>query len=326
MKKVIYCSSYRAAYQEKDFQELSKLYECNYLQPKKNYKRNILAEITKIFYAIEKSDVCVIFFLDFFGYICYYIAEFLKVKTLVIVGGYEVENIPEIGYGSSMKFWHGYLLRRILIDAKELIAPSNYSRKKINQFIGRSREIHKIGFDFKSQNILRSDEKKKQIVTVGNYVPVQAVVKGLDHFIEVSKSFPDYNFLIFGKIDENFLHLNHKNLPANLKFMNKQPNDILCKYLAESEIFCQLSIVESFGVAVLEAIESGCKLVLTKNGALPEFAGTEIDYAEYGNIESIKSCIKQAIKSTYSSEMLTNLEKKFKPGQRIRLLKEVIDG
>ena len=122
--------------------------------------------------------------------------------------------------------------------------------------------------------------KKNQILTVGELNEETIQRKGLDRFVNLSKSFPNIQFLHIGKWTDKHGKPSNKALKklktissGNVKFLGFVSNDILIKTFQESKIYLQLSRHEAFGVSVLESMNYGCIPIVTKIFALPEVVG-----------------------------------------------------
>ena len=61
-------------------------------------------------------------------------------------------------------------------------------------------------------------------------------------------------------------------------------------------MYCQLSITESFGVTLLEAMACGCVPVVARRDALPELAGDAGFQVPYGDVERTREAILAAMK------------------------------
>ena len=78
-------------------------------------------------------------------------------------------------------------------------------------------------------------------------------------------------FVVIGPVDE-------VELPSNPRIKNLQvdtvPHDCARSWMGSSDIFVQLSLVEAFGLAICEAAEAGCVLLLSSRvGSLPALEG-----------------------------------------------------
>ena len=62
---------------------------------------------------------------------------------------------------------------------------------------------------------------------------------------------------------------------ANVKITGRIPHEDVSRYIAESTVLCQPSLIEPFGQALLEGMASGRSVVATRVGGPPEFVPPE---------------------------------------------------
>jgi glycosyltransferase involved in cell wall biosynthesis len=110
------------------------------------------------------------------------------------------------------------------------------------------------------------------------------------------KNFPEYKLVLIGNIRE-------KKYADNLFDVGGE-QIIFCGYIEHSnllvsaykncEIFCLPSILETPGLAALEAYSAGCNIVLTAEGSTKEYFGDDVVYVEPDSLSSISSGIQKA--------------------------------
>jgi len=94
--------------------------------------------------------------------------------------------------------------------------------------------------------------------------------KGLDLVIQVSKSFPNVQFIIMGNGPEldNLKYL--ANGLKNIKFIYGGISDeSKLQAMSSADIFVSASHYEAFGITVLEAFSQGCSVLTSDSGGLP---------------------------------------------------------
>lgn len=101
--------------------------------------------------------------------------------------------------------------------------------------------------------------------------------KGLQYLIEalplILDQFPNLHlFLIgFGPSEDDFKSLcNKMGLQRNITFSGKIPNKDLPYYYANADVFVLPSLEEGLGVVLLEAIASGCSVIGSNVGGVPD--------------------------------------------------------
>jgi glycosyltransferase involved in cell wall biosynthesis len=138
-------------------------------------------------------------------------------------------------------------------------------------------------------------KKEQMVVTVCHVNKSNYKRKGLDVFIESAKRLPDIQFVIIGKdTDGTGEQLKLKKI-NNLSITGALSEDELIRYLSRAKVYAQLSAHEGFGCALAEAMLCECIPVVTDRGSLPEVAGPDAFYVEYGDSEATVENIMKAL-------------------------------
>ncbi len=138
-----------------------------------------------------------------------------------------------------------------------IISVSNATREKL-KFFGLDSTVVPNGIDF---GRYMSRKKEKTILYIGRLVKY----KHVDELIRVMKKVQekyDYKLKIIGMGEEfeNLKRLSRK-LGVDAEFLGFVPEDRKIEELSRAEIFVNPSTVEGFGIVLLEAMASGCKVV-----------------------------------------------------------------
>src|SRR5579872_5901849 len=74
-------------------------------------------------------------------------------------------------------------------------------------------------------------------------------------------------------------------------------NEELTKFYNIATALVMPSKYEGFGLPILEAMQSGCPVITTREGSIPEVAGNAAEYADANSKESLKETIKKVYDS-----------------------------
>jgi glycosyltransferase involved in cell wall biosynthesis len=324
--KVLLVSSYDAPYVRNDENILRDNFNVEtaiFTNPKKSLNY-ILFTVRKLFKSIRRNDISVIWFADFRAFLTVVISKILQKKTIIIVGGYETANEPEMKYGSVYKK-RTFFIHAALRHCTKILAISDFSKKEIITLVPNRKPI-KICLCTDSESI-ESETKENTVVLIGNAVenfyPTYKL-KGIDTFVKAASLLPDYKFTVIGRYSEEVLK--KLKLHDNIEFTGFLPNEEVQQILSETKVYCQLSYRESFGLALAEAMNQGCIPVVTKRGALPELVGDTGFYVPYANPEETAEAIKTAMKSDYGIQARSRIAENFFRKKREQLLvKEILD-
>jgi glycosyltransferase involved in cell wall biosynthesis len=323
--KVLLVSSYDAQFVRNDESILKNHFITEaaiFSNPKKSLSY-ILYSFVQIFSAVRKTDVSLIWFADFRAFLTIIFSQILRKKTLLIVGGYETANEPEMKYGSVYKkkiFFIKYALKHCTL----IFAISDFSKKEIEKLVPK-RIAKKIYLCVTESSETRSEKTDKSVVLIGNAVeefyPVYKL-KGIDTFVKAAALLPDYNFTVIGRYSEEII--SKLNPSDNVEFTGLISNSEVQQRLSQTKVYCQLSFRESFGLALAESMQQGCVPVVTNRGAMPELVGNTGFYVPFGNAEETAKAIVEAMKSDKGQQAQKRIRENFSRSQREKLLTDKI--
>ena len=114
--------------------------------------------------------------------------------------------------------------------------------------------------------------------------------------VDICKKYlPEVNFVIAGKDLDGSLDRLKKQAPANVVFIENPSSEEILNWYRKAKAYCQLSRMETFGVALAEAMLCECIPVTTNFGALTEVAGDCGFFVPFKNIEMTVAAIKTAL-------------------------------
>ena len=143
-------------------------------------------------------------------------------------------------------------------------------------------------------------------------------IKGVKEKIE------DLNikFVLIGKHrDRSIEHLKSV-APPNVEFTGFVSDEELLGWYQKAKVYCQLSMYESFGMTLAEAMACGCVPVAADCAALPEVVGDTGFYVPYGDPKATAEAIEKALQSDKGEEARERVKRLF-PIERRE--KEIID-
>lgn len=155
-----------------------------------------------------------------------------------------------------------------------VMTPTNYSKNILATYgINRPIEVVSNGIDLdfwqkKSEDRVNFYQKyklnpeKKSIISVG--LPIKR--KGIDDFIKLAKTLPDYEFVRFGKLDRALMSPEIKkemeDAPANFHTPGYVNSEDLRQAYAGSDLYAFLTHEETEGIVLLEALATKAKILI----------------------------------------------------------------
>lgn len=224
---------------------------------------------------IWKFDSIYIWFADYHSLLPVLFAKILGKKSYVVVGGYDICRERKLGYGSFCSAFRGFFSAQTIKNCTLNLTVSNYVDRKVD-FVFPEAKRKMI------YNCVHLDPLDSVLITKEKMILCVALVetertfklKGIDTFLTLSLLLPQYKFVLIGP-DKAGLLLFPEPLPPNFTMYQKLPHDELIKYFQKASFYCQFSQIESFGVAIGEAMLYGCIPLVTNKGGMPEVVGLE---------------------------------------------------
>jgi glycosyltransferase involved in cell wall biosynthesis len=216
------------------------------------------------------------------------LAWLLRKPSVVVIGGFDTANMPDIGYGYQQGGLRRWASRWIMRRAGRLITNSAYSLGEIerNTPIPPSRVAvvhHGVPDPFGEP----AAEKERAALTVGAIDRGTLVQKGQLPFVQAARELPDVRFTFVGRWLDDSIEELRAAAPENVEFTGWLSDDDLRAAYRRAAVYVQASRHEGFGLAVAEAMLAGCVPVVMNVTAMPEVvgeAGVLIESQEPGDV------------------------------------------
>ncbi len=248
------------------------------------------------------SDAILYWFADYYSGIPTYVAKLLGKKIFIIAGGFDIWYIPELGIGAKTRPMRWWAVKTGFKHATLVLPVSNYA----NEMMNRNVPVHgpsQVAYSAVESDLFHCKGETKQrialTVTQVDTIP-EYTRKGIDIFIKVAPSLPDILFQIVGirgtalkqaEIDAMGM-TNVSIVPFPIT------SEDLRKYYCEASVYCQLSLDETFGLSIAEAMNCGCVPVVSEPPVFLEVIGDCGAVAHRDNPEEIKSAIEAHINAS----------------------------
>ncbi len=319
-------SSWRPSFVEQDIEIISRHFDCSIV----NFRG--AGDAGKIAKLVIRSDIIFSWFVSGHSFVAVALSKLLGKKSVVVAGGYDVANAPEIDYG---QYARGWMSRKradfVLKNADLILAVSDFTRSEAMVRAGPNRiEVVYNAVDINKFRPPDSSKVRENLaVTVASGLGDIIILKGLKAFIEAAALLPQVTFAILGLTDENQQVIKGMIKSNNVELMGYMSQQDLLAYYQKAKVFCQLSYRESFGMATAEAMACGCIPVVTDRGALPEVVGDAGHYVPYGDAALTAKAIEKALSSGKNIDVRAQIKNKFsldlREARMINLLRSLIE-
>jgi glycosyltransferase involved in cell wall biosynthesis len=268
-KRVLYVHSRKASFVAIDRDILAERYEvCDLYQPGR------WPNPVKVIVGVLRADLVFGWFASWHTFFPVTLAALLRKPSVMIVGGFDTANMPDIGYGYQQGGLRQWASRWIMRRATRLATNSRYSLSEIERNTevapARVRVIHHGVPDPFGED---PGEKEREALTVGAIDHTTLVQKGQIPFVEAARLLPDVTFTFAGKWLDDSVDELRRRAGENVRFTGWLSDEDLHATYRRAAVYVQASRHEGFGLAVAEAMLAGCVPVVMNVTAMPEVVG-----------------------------------------------------
>jgi glycosyltransferase involved in cell wall biosynthesis len=270
VKRILYVHSRKASFVEIDREILAVRYELEDL-----YQPGRLPSPIKVIGGVLRADLVFGWFASWHTFLPITLAWLLRKPSVLVIGGFDVANMPDIKYGHQQGGLRRWASRWLFRRARRLVTNSNYSLSEIERNTpippARVTVIHHGVPDPFGE--LPGESKERIALTVGAVDEGTLVQKGQLPFARASRELPGVRFVLAGKwLDAAVDELRAAGGP-NLELTGWLSDEQLLAAYRDAAVYVQASRHEGFGLAVAEAMLAGCVPVVMNVTAMPEVVG-----------------------------------------------------
>lgn len=306
-EKILLVYTNFSTFVENDYNILKKKYKVKKYHFSIQSKPRIIILFIKQFFwlifNIHKYSKVYIWFADYHSLLPIIISKIYSKKSYLVIGGYDVCRIRDIGYGSFKNKIRGFCAINSIRNANTNIAVSKYIQRKIKAIANNANST--VIYNSVNINLEQQKEIQKEniVLTVGIINSVQRIkLKGIDTFIEVAKKTPNIKFIIVGA-NKELMNSYFNYIPKNIIIVGFSNSKELNNYYSKAKIYCQFSRIESFCITLAEAMLHNCTPIVFNVGALKEIVEKK-DYLCRNNIDDISNIIQDSIKDYKESDSI----------------------
>lgn len=323
--KILFVRPFKSSFIQRDLELLEEHFDVkvvDYTFSKKNFN-GVFKSSCEMLTGILWADVTFSWFASYHAYCAVRLSRIFRKKSIVVVGGYEVAKVPEIGYGAMLNPRSAHSVKYVLENADKILAVSEFSKKEILKYSNlKNVELVYNGVD--CEKFKPNNEKDDLVITAGNPTKNTCKLKGIDFFVKASLAFPKLRFVVIGNYDADIYNYLIEIAP-NVEFTGALSHEEIVSWLKKAKVYCQLSYRESFGMSLVEAMSCGCIPVLSDRGALPEIVSNLGFIADYGDVNGTIEAISNALNSLDKQDAVRERAKIFSIIRRERMIKRIVE-
>ncbi len=227
---------------------------------------------------VRRADAVVAWWASWHSFFPITLAWLARKPSLLIVGGFDVANVPEVGFGYQQGGLAKWASRWIIARATHLVTNSHYSREEIARNIGPRTaacvEVIHHGIPDPFGELPVKPEADPVALTVGGVTALTLEQKGQRPFVDAAALVPEARFVLAGAwLEEDAVARLRERAGDNVELRGWVEQAELEELYRRAGAYVQASWHEGFGMAVAEAMLAGCVPVVRDAGAMPEVVG-----------------------------------------------------
>ncbi|HZT96638.1 MAG TPA: glycosyltransferase [Chloroflexota bacterium] len=222
-------------------------------------------------------------------------AALARTPLLVIAGGYDAANMPEIGFGHMAHPWKRHAVRAICDRASLIVTHSHYAASSIELNIRPRTPIEVVHLGIDAPSAVRLDAREPVALSVGLLREENLLRKGHEVYVRSAALVPDARFVLAGRWMDGSPHYLRSIASSNVEVRDHIPDAQLGDLYSRGSVYVQASAHESFGLAVIEAMSRGMIPVVSSRGALPEIAGDDAVYVDETDVTSVAEGVRDGM-------------------------------
>lgn len=292
MTRILYIYNTNPTFVQLDLQILRERYD---VQPMYVQQRSP-ALVAQMWQASANVDAVVAWFASWHSLPAFLAAKVRHVPTLLITGGYDVANVPEIAYGLRQggmpKVLSGMAFR--LADHALAFSQTAYDEALRNTPLTPAKtSILPLGVP--DDPAFADPLAKERIAfTVSTLDAVAIRRKGIDAFVAAAPLLPDVRLIVVGKVNDSAARTLRDSAAPNVEFTGFLSDAELADLRRRAAVYVQASVHEGFGLAVAESMLGRCVPVVSRAGSLPEVVGQAGIFLEDRSPQAIAAGIQRA--------------------------------
>lgn len=289
--RLLYVHSRKASFVAIDREILAERYEVEDL-----FQPGRVPNLAKVVRGVLRADAVFGWFASWHTFFPITLAWLLRKPSVLIVGGFDTANMPDIGFGYQQGGLRRFASRWIMRRARRLITHSDYTLGEIERNTPIPPErVTVLHLGVPDPFGEPPGPKEREALTVGAIDHTTLVQKGQIPFVEAARQLPDVRFTFVGKwLDESVEELRRR-AGDNVEFTGWLSDDDLHATYRRAAAYVQASRHEGFGLAVAEAMLAGCVPVVMNVTAMPEVVGDAGVLIESQSPEDVADGVRSAL-------------------------------
>lgn len=211
-----------------------------------------------------------------------------------------IHDLMHLFYYSKLhKWYYEYVIAQLVKKAKKIITVSHFSKRQLIELLGVNEQLITVIYNGVDQQFLQNKTThlldRPYIFYVGNRRQNKNIPAMLQAFAKARIS-DDIIFALSGSPDEQILEqATHLGIHSRIRFLGFIPEEELPKFYKGALLTFYVSLMEGFGLPILESMASDTPVLTSNVSSLPEIAGSGALCVNPKNIDEIAEGLEQLI-------------------------------
>jgi len=191
---------------------------------------------------------------------------------------FTVHDLMHLFYYSPLhKIYYEQIIARLAKNAKQIITVSNFSKQQLIDLLGIPEQLIRVIYNGVDDNFLQNEEEyessRPYFLYVGNRRKNKNIPAMLTAFAQ-ARIPDDFIFCLSGNTDAELESLiNSLGIQKRVRFLGFIDEKELPKLYKGAHATLFVSLMEGFGLPVIESMASGTPVLTSSTSSLPEIAG-----------------------------------------------------
>ncbi len=277
----------------------------------------LIKQFFQALYFIPQSKVVVCHFAGYASFIPNFLGRCLGKPRFLIIAGTDAASFPKINYGNygrskALDWATKKAIKNAthLLPVHERLAYQTYGfhpyggeEQGFHHFYPPSKKIPFSPFYYSYDSNYFTinghiERRKNSFISIGNLsVSTTFVRKGFDLIIELAEKRPDLSFTLIGWDGKKEI-----NAPQNVRILPFMSQEAILKELNAHEYYFQLSLMEGFPNALVEAMLCGCIPIGSDVSGIPFIIGETGYVVDKHNVDILNNVVSTALSDGYSEQ------------------------